>query len=206
MGPILFPTNNIDESDVKSILAIYNKIKENFSAEFDFDYSFNFKEFEAFIHYGIKMFGPVICVSTPVKPFYLTFTCVQYKGTPGKYSHPTYSDYQVWGIQYLKNNYGHILIRPETVLDKIHELIVPIELDFEDDKEFSKKFYVVTNDKLKGEMLLTKSFRNYVDNIQSKEFTIEVIDNKLIIGNKKVYDQDSAIAFVNFLNDISKVC
>lgn len=49
---------------------------------------------------------------------------------------------------------------------------------FEDDKEFSKNFYVVTNDALKPKLQIMQSFGNYIQNIRTKDFLIEIIGNK----------------------------
>ena len=76
-------------------------------------------------------------------------------------------------------------------------------MDFDDDKEFSKKFLVVTNDKLKAQLKINKSFRDYVNKIPLKEFIIEIKGHNLIIGNKKVITEDTVLLFANFLNELS---
>jgi hypothetical protein len=95
------------------------------------------------------------------------------------------------------------LIKSETVIDKIHELINPIEIDFPDDVNFNKSIYVVTDDDIEQDPLINESFRNQVKQIPVKEFIIEIFKDKLIIGNRKVIDQDSAIDFAKFMSQIS---
>ena len=89
------------------------------------------------------------------------------------------------------------------MLDKIHDIINPVDLDFEDDKEFSKKFLVVTSDRQKAEMQMTHDFRNAIRQIELNEFIIEIFENKLIIGDKKVVSPDSTLAFAKFLNEMA---
>ena len=192
------------ESGDEVIAAVYTKLKENFSAEFDSGFTIDFKQFSSFTYDSINNFGPVIRLQSQLKPFYLTFIEVGYITTGGRRGDNGHLEYQTWGVVLLKNSYEHILIKPETLLDKIHNLITPVDLNFEEDKNFSRKYYVVTNDELKARPLLTQSFRDMICNIEVDDFMIEVIDNKLIIGNKRVVDPESAVAFAKFLNTISK--
>lgn len=205
MNTLPFSTHELTEADVESILGVYNKLKVSFSAEFDFYFDPNFKEFWLFSHCESYHIGPVIRLQNNATNFYLTFTQVAYKASyANKSVYPPIKEYQTWGVALLKNNFGHILIKAETLLDKIHDLINPVELDFEDDKEFSKKFYVATNDKLKASLQMSQSFRNLIKNIQSKNFVIEIINNTLIIGNKKVVEIETSLDFVEFLDKVSR--
>src|SRR4029078_11852431 len=69
---------------------------------------------------------------------------------------------------------------------------------FPDDPGFSKKHYVVSNDEEKTRSLVNQSFRNHVNQIPVNEFIIEILNNKLIIGNRKVIEQQDAIGFAKF--------
>ncbi|HNU89573.1 MAG TPA: hypothetical protein PKJ94_14835 [Ferruginibacter sp.] len=203
----VFPYSGYDigESDINAIIEIHDKLKLTYFAEFDRDFTFNYKELELFKANSINDLGPVICIKNSFRSFHLAFIEISYRvGAGSRYSPGTHTEYQTWGITSLKNAYGHILIKPETFLDKIHELINSVELDFEDDREFSKKFYVVTDDPLKARLQLNQTFRDHIMNIQAKEFFIEIIGNKLIIGNKKVIEPSSAIVFTEFMNKISR--
>jgi len=205
MNTLPFPTYELSEDNVESILEIYNKLKISLSAEFDFDLTLNFKNFELFRYYESYHIGPVVRFQNNSAIFYTAFIQVAYKATyANKFVHPPIKEYQTWGVAFLKSNFGHILIKPETLLDKIHDLIKPIELEFEDEKEFSNRFQVVTKDKLKANLQMTPTFRNHIQNIQTKDFVIEIIHNTLIIGNKKVIKTGSARDFIEFLAKVSK--
>jgi hypothetical protein len=49
----------------------------------------------------------------------------------------------------------------------------------------AKKFYVVTNDELKAKSRLTNTFRTEFENIQIKDFVVEIFNDQLIIGNRE---------------------
>ena len=193
----------MSEPEIKSVLAIYETIQKNYSAIFDPDFSCNLHPFASFENNEILDPGPFIKISHPHDPFHLGFFQVGIFGSRGKYPRGNIVEFQSWGILKLTRDYGHILIKPKTMLDKIHELIHPIELDFEDDIEFSKKFYVLAEYKAKANLYLTPSFRNHIKTIQSSGLIIEIIDNTLIIGNEGRIDLNSAVEFVRFMNSIS---
>src|SRR5262249_33376593 len=138
------------------------------------------------------------------KPMHLAFLRIGYSWAYArKYSFGLRYEYQTWGIMNLQNDAGHILIKPETIIDKIHDLINPIEIDFPDDPNFSRNYYVVTNDESKARSEINNSFREQVKKLRGKEFIIEIFRDNLIIGDRKIIDEDSAISFVRFMNDVS---
>ena len=66
-------------------------------------------------------------------------------------------------------------------------------------KEFSRKFHVVTNDEAKAKIQMTEAFRENIKQIMLDEFIIEISENKLIIGDKKVVSMESTLAFADYL-------
>jgi len=174
----------------------YESLKLSHHADIDVDFNFDFSNFELFNHYESHTIGAVIRIEYMGLKGYITFTQVSYKiNSASKFPTPPTLEWQIWGIAYLKNNYGHILIKPETILDKVHELINPQEIDFEDDKNFSKKYYVVTNDEFKARLQMTPMFRKCISNIKLEEFVIEIIEDKVIFGNKKKAQTETAFEF-----------
>jgi len=193
-------TLTLQGSEINSILEIFNTLNKEFTAEFITDFNFDFRPFELFSSYKQIDTGPVIYLKNESSSFYLTFTQVTYQlPNASRFPHLPSREYQTWGVLHLNKNSGHVLIRPETFLDKIHNLITPIQLDFEDDKEFSRKFYIVTNDELKTNLLFTPGLKSGIESIGVPDFCIEILENSLIIGNKKIIEPGSALKFAEFL-------
>ena len=205
MNNIPFTEYDMSNTDFDSVIEIYNKLKRSYPTEPDYEFQFDFKDFHSFYFNKINDFGPVIKLSDNSRKFYLTFPEVIYNIPKGRYSPASSVEFQTWGVLPLKRMYGHIFIKKETLLDKIHELINPIELDFEDDKQFSRDYYVVTTDEIKAVQLLNPSFKKAIKEINEKDFIIEVLNNNLIIGNKKVIDLTTALEFVSFMNSIASL-
>ena len=97
-----------------------------------------------------------------------------------------YYDPYLIGILTTKNNFGHIFIRPEYVVDKIAELFDPIEIDFPNHKLFSDKFYVLSNDKTKTNEVLTYEYLDFFSKISKLE--IEFFNNVCLFKLEKAID------------------
>jgi len=112
-------------------------------------------------------------------------------------------EYQTWGILRLKTDNGNILIRKETTADKLVQFFKKTELDFEEDLQFSKSFYVLADDKIKAASLLNFQFRNAIAEIDIPDFAIIIKNKTLLIGNGNLIDVRTPLAIAKFLNKIN---
>jgi len=191
---------NIDVE--KNILDAFNNLKSIYTVEFNTEFMFDINQYSTFYNKELNYFGPVIKNTTDDTPFYICFIelIIPYMSRSSIFE----LEYQSWGVFDLKRKYPRIEIRTETFLDKIHEFINPIELDFADDKEFSKKFFVITEDKQKAELYLDPFLRKAILEIEESEINIEIRDSQLIIGNKKILTTNFVLEASKFLSKLSK--
>lgn len=92
-----------------------------------------------------------------------------------------------------KKKYKRIIIRPETIIDKIAEIFKPIEVDFDTHKVFSKNYYVITNDETKEAILDDK----ILDCLQYTEgLFIEFIDEYILIRNYNIISASNVRAII----------
>ena len=149
--------------------------------------------------------GPVIEIHHNETSFYITFTQVSYKmNTASRFPLAATKEYQTWCVLPLNRQYGHILIKTETIFDKIHELIHNIEIDFKEDPEFSRNFYVLASDESSTRSLFNARFRNCLKELREKDLWIEISIDKLIVGNKKRIDTSTALEMADLLHKISE--
>jgi hypothetical protein len=99
-----------------------------------------------------------------------------------------------------------VVIRRETLTDKLLELIHPHELDFEEDKPFSDTFYVVVNDYNKATTGMTRDFRNAVMDIRDNDFMIEIVDHTLLIGNYDPIIPEKSLHIAEFVERVAEAC
>ena len=205
MRTLPFSTTNLNTSDIEAICEIFDWLQQKFEVSYEPDWNYQFDSLELFKNRKISV-GPAIKITNSFESFHLAFLYVGYSYAYGrKYSYGLTYEYQTWGIINLRKDFGHVLIKPETFIDKIHELIKSIEIDFPDDPEFSKKYFVVTNDETKARSSLSPLFREQIKSISISDFVLEIKGDKLIIGDRKIIGPDSAIALVNFMDSLSKV-
>jgi len=113
---------------------------------------------------------------------------------------------QAWAVAYVKQDFGRILIRRETLADKIIELVHPVEIDFADDKPFSDTFYVLANDVGKATAAINRNFRNAVMDIRADNFVIEVIEHSLLIGNRETLSPEKTVHLAEFIERVANQC
>ena len=109
--------------------------------------------------------------------------------------------YEVIGLAELRKDYGRVLIRPETIADKIAEIFEHVELDFNTDKEFSRKYYVLSNNESKFRMQVTTPFLNCIAKFDNLE--IEINGTILIVRTRKPFSSEIAKSIADFLSDIN---
>jgi hypothetical protein len=127
---------------------------------------------------------------------YVAFVEVEFsvKGAKGAITLVKY--FQCYVFCYLARTYGRLLIRRETLADKINELFHPMELDFAEDKAFSNQFFVLASDKTKAISFLNKTFRTAAIKAADDDLFIEVADSIVLIGSKQTVDEKSTLDMV----------
>jgi hypothetical protein len=202
--PLLpFPAFGLEEDEFEMFKVTYDKLKENFPLTYDGNFEFDFSVYNICEGYSDIYFVPFE-IKAGEKKGYICFTHVTYIRGGGKSGYYHGNEYQGWGIAELHNDFGHVLIREETIGDKIVELLKPIELDFAEDRKFSNKFYVLAEDKTKAERALSPAFREAIMKLGT-EYEIEIIGNRLIIGNKKLLEPDTAMVMAGFIEEVANM-
>jgi hypothetical protein len=193
------PTENIDNSDFKLDMLDYEdrdliyraflELKDKYTIRNVGKFKFDLKRFKLLSSYSELRMISAFQVDNQKSDFKIALYWVG--GEP-----------QIWGIATLKKDFGHVLITKETVIEKIMDWIQPMDLDFQDDPEFSKKVFLVAKDKTKASLALDFKLRNSILEIKRSDFLIEIINNNLIIGNRKLVNAESLAEFIGFLNKL----
>lgn len=194
-----FDTVGLTEKAIENFDGTYKALKAKFHIELTGRIDFHLENFEVFKHYDDIIVRDSYAIKQANNDCYILFLEVTYRVEGGRVGCHYRRDYQVWALSYLKKDFGRIKIRPETLTDKILELIHPVELDFADDKAFSDTFYVLVNDRQKAEAAMDRKFRNVVMDVRQKDFVIEIINHTLIIGNHQNVTPENAVQLAEFV-------
>jgi uncharacterized protein YlbG (UPF0298 family) len=109
-------------------------------------------------------------------------------------------DHGFVGFVQLKKDYAHTYIRPETISDKLNELLHRVEIDFEINKNFSRKYYVLSSDE---EALKSQISPKLLDIIASYDnLEIEIVNRILIVRTRNRISQKSADTIIQVLKEI----
>jgi len=93
------------------------------------------------------------------------------------------------------------LIKPETIEDKINDLFSHVDIDFDFDKEFSKKYYVIVNNESLFRNNISTQFIETIRDVNGLE--IEMNDNILIVRLRKQYTAENGEIIAKFITGIN---
>jgi len=207
MEKLPFDTTNLDADDMQALEVSYKAIKENFKVSLTHDDVINLKGFDVFNNYPNATIGGTLLINHPESGCYLTYVKIKtaIKTGQGPGAGISYYKCQLWASATLRNDFGRVIIRKETLVDKILNLVHPVELHFKDDPTFSSRFYVVANDQEKATRAMTGNFRAAVMNIQLSDFIIEIVNSTLIIGSDQLITPEQAVYLADFASKLSIV-
>ncbi|WP_114940266.1 hypothetical protein [Mucilaginibacter endophyticus] len=189
---------------VTDINAILETLQQRFRIEQTGHIDFHLEQFSVFKNYSDVSLSGSYAVKNKNNDSYILFT----EATPKHADHGKIitTEHHVWALAYLKHDFGKVLIRRETLVDKIKELIHPVELDFAEDKAFSDTFYMLVSDRQKATTGADRNFRNVVMDIRLDDFVIEIVEHTLIIGNTQARNAEKAMHLAEFVSRLCTTC
>lgn len=200
-----FFTAGLSSEEIENFLETYNTLQKEFNATFIEPSVFDFKEWFIEKDYHESEIWETIQLKPSDANCLLHYVSIRniYTGIKGG-SHSV-SEFRCWGTSLLRRDFGHVLIKHETFSDKLKELITPLELDFPEDKTFSKKFYVLAKDRTKAELAINSSFRTLLLDLKLKDILIEIKGHKLVIASKTLLNSETALKLAVFIDKVSNI-
>jgi hypothetical protein len=200
------PSHGLQTNETERFQTTYNTLKGKFHIQLTGHINFHLEQFELFKSYLALNLQNSYVIKQANSDCYVLFVETHSKTKDAKGEITDHYEYQTWALAYLKQDFGRVMIRPETLGDKLIELIHPIELDFKEDKAFSDTFYVLVNDHQKAVAGINRNFRNTVMDVREDDFVIEIVDHTLIIGNRKPISPEKAVHLAEFVARLASMC
>lgn len=200
MSAFSIDNRGLNDTDAARLQAVYDVLRAEFNIQRTGDIDFHLEEFDLFKNHHHVSVRSSYVIKNDCSDCYILFIESNTTKAAGKGKLTTLNEHQVWGLAYLKQDFGRVKIRTETLVDKIGELLHPIELDFKEDKAFSDTFFVLVNDRDKAVAAIDRHFRNAVMDIRGEDFTIEIVNHTLVIGSRKPITAERAIYMAEFIN------
>ena len=186
---------------------VYEDLQKYFELKDQEDFQLNLKDYFMCSSYPDVQMGATAQIAEGEGMAYISFVKVIFPYVLSRYaSRSGYpGEYQVYAVAKLPKDFGHVFIRKETFGDKLVEFFQPLEMDFEDDRKFSNRYYVLSKDRSKGEKLFTLSFREELNKILLQDYCVEVLGDTLVISNKKIPNKEETLAMASFVYNVSEL-
>lgn len=137
------------------------------------------KDCVLFSEYNYVSLAPSFSLTNGIDKLLLINICISYY-----FQETSGNDFNQLIIMPLVNNYNHIYVKPETIRDKTIELINPIEIDYEQYPNFSKKYFV-TSEKRIDAIRFGKDYPlNQLNLIKNTHF--EILNSSMLWQKKKI--------------------
>jgi hypothetical protein len=205
MPDLPFDITHIDADEVQALEATYLLLRAKFKISITVDSTFDTRDFDVFGHIDASNIGGTLLINHPESGCYLHFLKVPAQGKKGRGLARNHYKYQVWASATLRNDFGKMAVRRETIVDKVLDPIHPTELYFKDDPAFSKKFNVVADDKQKATRSMTKAFRNVIAELGKTDWEIEIVNSSLVIGSAQPIDPKQTVYLAEIAAKFSRV-
>ena len=205
MEKLPFDLLKINADDVDALEATYKALKENFKVGLIKDDAIRLKEFDMFTSHPEATIGGTLLINHPEDGCHLTFVKLRTVIQGGREPAISYYKYQVWASATLRSDFGRVMIRRETLVDKILNVVHPVELHFDNDSSFSHRFFVAANDKEKAVSAISSDFRDAIGGIQMDDFIIEIANSTLVIGNVQPITPQQTLYMAEFATKLSNL-
>ena len=205
MEKLPFDTMKIEASDIDALEATYKTLKENFKVGLTKDDAIKLKEFDMFTNHPEATIGGTLLINHPEDGCHLSFVKLRTVIQGGRGPAISYYKYQLWASATLRSDFGRVMIRRETLVDKILNVVHPVELHFDNDSAFSHRFFVAANDREKAITAMTPSFRDAIAGIRMDDFIIEIANSTLVIGNVQPITPQQTLYMAEFATKLSNL-
>jgi hypothetical protein len=110
------------------------------------------------------------------------------------------SELQLVGLKKLDNNYGNILIRPETLEDKFAEFFKKTEIDFKEYPRFSSKYFFLADNEDLGKAFASSQRLDIIE--KEEDIVVEIKGDLLISKYTRVLNQTDFKTMLEFISKI----
>jgi hypothetical protein len=136
-------------------------------------------------------------------PFHVSLAEYTSSFPTGKYANTGCHEY-LFGYFVMNKKFPKTFIHQETIREKITDFILKSEVDFEHSKQFSKKFYVLTEDKYR--LLELLQFKNLDDLALYPEMELEINGTECLFRcSRKAISLENATIFSNLAKALIKI-
>lgn len=159
------------------------------------------KAFGAFQDYDMAVLSDSARVSSGDAAFILAVVSLSKDVKSAKTLQYRYTEVtqELLGFTQLHYNFGRLLIRPETIQDKLVEIFIHAEVDDEKFPVFSKKYYLLTD---QPDRRLPASMLSVIEKYDGLH--IEIMDHHLLVSKMISFSEGHIDTLLKFLSELGR--
>lgn len=103
-------------------------------------------------------------------------------------------------VREMEQDFGHLIIRPETLSDKLNEFFETVELDFDNSPAFSAKYYLTSNQPAKAFEFATSQRLSLIEKID--DLVMEIKQRTLIAQCNRQLNPPDCINLISVISHL----
>jgi hypothetical protein len=199
-------TFGLREEEVLLFKYFYDFLSQKYGAEIVDELEIPFSQMELFRYYKSTEHRQSLKVNGKFGCAYFSILEIEYWHNVYRRDAPSSTlEYQIWGIVELQENFGHTVLRHETLEDKLEELFRPIEVKFPEDRVFNREFYILSKDEMKAHKFFNEKLRTQITDVEIDDLRLEVLNGTVMISDGKNIRGTDLSVFAKFITDIADI-
>lgn len=106
------------------------------------------------------------------------------------------------GLFELPSPAGEALFRPETMVDKLSELLRRTEVDFDESPAFSKRYFVPASDEAKLRQAMSKEVLDHI--ATHRGLTVDILDRDMLVAWPEGISKRTVLEAVPFFTELAR--
>jgi len=107
-------------------------------------------------------------------------------------NHDNYENVQPWIVLTCDKHFEHTFVKRETVKDRIFDLFLKQDINFEEDKKFSDSYFIYSNSK-EAKQYFSEATRQEMLKLKDANIIVELYGNYIFVGTERNYYDDATL-------------
>ncbi len=107
-------------------------------------------------------------------------------------NHDNYENVQPWIVLTSSKYFEHTFVKRETVKDRMIDMFLKQDINFEEDKKFSNSYFVYSNTK-EAKQYFSEATRQEMLRLKDANIIVELYANYIFVGTERNYLNDSSM-------------
>jgi hypothetical protein len=103
-----------------------------------------------------------------------------------------YENVQLWTVLTSVKHFEHTFVKRETVKDRIIDVFLKQDINFEEDKKFSDSYFVYSNSK-EAKQYFSEATRQEMLKLKDANIIVELYSNYIFVGTERNYYNDASL-------------